>query len=282
MKSPAELISPIEHAEWLDQVTDPLSKLIANAVRPRMVRNVLSGSGLGHPLHPTLTDLPIGAWTMATLLDTCGGRAAEPAADLLVKAGLVAAVPTAASGLNDWSDTQGPETRVGLAHAAANSSALLMYLGSARARTRGHRRLGKLLGLFGFGTLMVGGYLGGYLSFSRGVNVNRTAWEARPSDWAPVLPDGDLGEGAARAVDAAGVRVLLVRDRGQIHALSNTCSHMGGPLDQGDVRDGCVTCPWHGSTWRLADGRIVRGPASSPQPHFQTRVSNGQIEIRTT
>src|SRR5436190_19421316 len=108
----------IERLEALDRVAKPAARAVGRAVRPRMVRNLLSGTNLGHPLHPMLTDLPIGAWTMATLLDAVGGATAAPAADLLVGAGVVAAVPTAASGLNDWSDTYGAETRVGLVHAA--------------------------------------------------------------------------------------------------------------------------------------------------------------------
>jgi nitrite reductase/ring-hydroxylating ferredoxin subunit len=279
MRLMTEIIDRIERTEALDAVSKPLVDFVAKAVRPRAVRNWLSGTPLGHPLHPMLTDVPIGAWTMASFLDLCGGEAAEPAADLLVKAGALAALPTAASGLNDWSDTYGPETRIGLVHAGANSSALLIYLASARARKHGHRGFGKLLGLLGLGTLVAGSYLGGHLSFGKGTNVNRTAWQEGPGEWTPVLAEAELGE-AARKVDAGGVPVLLCRDGGRIRALANTCSHMGGPLDEGTFADGCVTCPWHGSVFRLSDGGIVRGPATTAQPHYETRVQDGQIEVR--
>jgi nitrite reductase/ring-hydroxylating ferredoxin subunit len=182
-----------------------------------LVRNVLSGTNLGHPLHPALTDLPIGAWGMATLLDR-GGPRCEPGADLLVGAG--------------------------------------------------------------FSVLVAGAYLGGHLSFARAVNVNRTAVEDRPRDWTPVLSEAELGEGQHRRVNADGAPVLVARVDGQVWALANTCSHAGGPLDEGTVRDGCVVCPWHGSTFRLADGEIVRGPASAPQPSYETRVRDGKIELR--
>lgn len=270
----------LERADELDKAAKPLTGMVGRAVRPRVVRNLLSGTNQGHPLHPMLTDLPIGAWVMSALLDAAGGPAAEGAADLLVAAGVVTAVPTAASGLNDWSDTYGSETRVGLVHAALNTTALSLYLASLVARARGRRRGGKALGLAGLGMLLGGGYLGGYLSFVMGVNVNRTAWEHPPDQWTPVLADTELAEGEHRKADAGGAPVLLYRTGGQVYALASTCSHMGGPLEEGTISDGCVTCPWHGSIFRFADGAIVRGPASTPQPCYQTRIQDGRIEVR--
>ena len=157
-----------------------------------MARNLLSGTDLRQPLPPMLTDLPIGAWVMSAPPGAAGGPAAEAAADLLVTAGVVAAVPTAAAGLNDWSGTAGPETRVGLVHAALNTTAVSLYLASVAAGARGRRRGGQALGLAGLGVLPGGGYLGGHLCFVLSVEVNRTAWEQRPSQWTPVLADTAL------------------------------------------------------------------------------------------
>lgn len=151
----------LDRLEALDKVARPPAGAVGRAVRPRVVSNLLSGTDLGHPLHPVLTDLPIGAWVMSALLDAAGGPAAEGAADLLVAVGVVAAVPTAAAGLNDWSDTVGPETRVGLVHSALNTTALSLYLASLVARARGRRRGGKALGLAGLGVLLAGADLGG-------------------------------------------------------------------------------------------------------------------------
>jgi nitrite reductase/ring-hydroxylating ferredoxin subunit len=271
-----QTVRRLERLEALDKVARPLAGAVGRAVRPRVVRNLLSGTDLGHPLHPVLTDLPIGAWVMSALLDAAGGPAAEGAADLLVAAGVVAAVPTAAAGLNDWSDT----TRVGLVHAAVNTTALSLYLASVVARARGRRRGGKVLGLAGLGVLTGGAYLGGHLSFGMGVDVNRTAWEQRPDQWTPVLADTELADGQHRKADAGGVPVLLYRTAGTVYALDSTCSHMGGPLEEGTISDGCVICPWHGSTFRFADGSIVRGPASTPEPCYQTRIQDGRIEVR--
>jgi nitrite reductase/ring-hydroxylating ferredoxin subunit len=275
-----QTVRRLERLEALDKVAKPLAGAVRRAVRPRAVRNLFSGTDLGHPLHPVLTDLPIGAWVMSALLDAAGGSAAEGAADLLVAAGVVTAVPTAAAGLNDWSDTTGPETRVGLVHAAVNTTALSLYLASVVARARGRRRGGKALGLAGLGVLTGGAYLGGHLSFGMGVDVNRTAWEQRPDQWTPVLADTELADGQHGKADAGGVPVLLYRNAGQVYALDSTCTHMGGPLEDGTISDGCVICPWHGSTFRFADGSIVRGPASTPEPRYQTRIQDGRIEVR--
>ncbi len=280
MKILQQTVRRLERLEALDKVAKPLAEAVGRAVQPRVVRNLLSGTDLGEPLHPVLTDLPIGAWVMSALLDTAGGPAAEGAADLLVTAGVVAAVPTAAAGLNDWSYTAGPQTRVGLVHATLNTTALSLYLASAVARARGRRRGGKALSLAGLGVLVGGAYLGGHMSFGMGVDVNRTAWQQPPHQWTPVLAEAGLADGEHRKADADGVPVLLYRTAGTVHALASTCTHMGGPLEEGTISDGCVTCPWHGSTFRFADGSIVRGPASTPEPCYQTRIQDGRIEVR--
>lgn len=281
MGFPHELVRRIERFAILDKIAQPLARLVGKAVQPRRVRNLLSGTHLGHPAHPMLTDLPIGAWSMSALLDAVGGAKSEPAADLLVGAGILGAIPTAMTGLNDWSDTIGEETRVGAVHAVANVAALGLYAASLLARRSGRRGRGKALGLAGLGMLTVGGYLGGHLSYARAVNVNHTIFEHRPQEWTPVLADADLGEGEYRKVTADEAAVVLVRHQGRLYALSNTCSHAGGPLDEGELTDGCIVCPWHASTFRLTDGGIMRGPASTPQPVYQTRVHDGKIEIRS-
>ncbi|WP_221936714.1 Rieske 2Fe-2S domain-containing protein [Skermania sp. ID1734] len=275
-----DLVHRIEHADNLDRVAKPIASKVGELVKPRPVRNFLSGTWLGHPLHPLLSDLPIGAWSMAALLDALDVEAA----DILVGAGIVAAVPTAAAGANDWSDTYGEETRLGLVHAASNSTALVLQIASLLARRRDERGLGKALSLAGVAAMFVGGYLGGHLTFVKAVDVNHTAWPTGPDSWTSVIAEADLADGKPTKVDAGGVSVLLYRHGNTIQALANTCSHMGGPLDEGSVsHDGsgdCVTCPWHGSTFRLNDGEVVRGPATIPQPRYETRVTNGHIEVR--
>ncbi|GGT70935.1 hypothetical protein GCM10010177_30640 [Actinomadura citrea] len=276
MSMPHRAVHRLENAEGLDKVAEPVSSAVQWAVRPRIVRDLLSGTKLGHPLHPALTDAAIGAWSMAGLLDLAGGSEAEPVADLLTAAGVAAAVPTALTGLNDWCDTLGAERRVGLVHAGINTAALALYAASLFARTR----KAKALRFAGFTAMGVSAYLGGHLTFTRGLNVNRTAWQQGPDDWTPVLAASELAEGEHRTADADGVRILLYRTATKLHAIAATCTHMGGPLGEGTIENGCVTCPWHGSTFRLDDGGIERGPASAPQPCYEARIQNGRIEVR--
>jgi len=128
--------------------------------------------------------------------------------------------------------------------------------------------------------LLGGADLGGHPCFVMGVDVNRTAWEQRPDQWTQVLADTELADGEHRKANAGGVPVLLYRTDGTVYAPASTCTHMGGPLEEGTISDGCVTCPWPGSTFRFADGSIVRGPATTPEPCYQTRIQNGRIEVR--
>lgn len=281
-----DAVSRLERWEILDRVAEPLRKAAHALVAPRVVRNALSGIPTGHPLHAVLTDIPIGAWSMAALLDgkamlsPKGGPDFEPAADLLVAAGLAAAVPTAAAGLNDWSDTYGPTERVGVVHAAMNTAALGLYAASLAARRAGHRPAGRALAFAGLGVLTVGGYLGGHLTYSKGVKVSHTAYHEGPLEWEDVLGEDELEGGKPTLVQLGDVPLLVTRDGGRIVALDNVCTHAGGPLNEGTFENGCVTCPWHGSTFRLSDGAPVLGPASAPQPSYETRVRDGRVQVR--
>ncbi|MFN2557108.1 MAG: Rieske 2Fe-2S domain-containing protein [Nitriliruptorales bacterium] len=276
-----ELVEQLGRMDVLDAVARPLSKKIAGAVRPRPLKDLLSGTWLGHPVHPMLTDVPIGAWAGALVVDLAGGRQGQQAADVLIGLGLLTALPTAATGLSDWSDHLGEERRIGLVHAVANVTAVACYGLSLLARRRGARRRGLAWSLAGGAAVAAGGYLGGHLTYAQGVNVNRNAWHDGVDEWTPVLDDADLREQEPVAVEAGDTRVLLVRQRGQVHALAGRCGHAGGPLHEGTLEDGCIICPWHGSTFRLEDGELVHGPATIPQPAYETRVEDGSILIRS-
>ena len=269
--------------EQLDGGAERVSAAVRGAIGAGPLKDMLSGTWLGHALHPLLSDVPIGTWTSATLLDLFGGRGTEKAADRLIAVGVAAALPTAASGFSDWADTtltSAPVRRIGLVHAAANTASLALYGLSWAARKRGRRRTGVALGLAGAGTLAVGGHLGGHLSYSRGVGVDQTAFEYGPEDWTPALADAALGEGEAKTVDVADVTVMVTRREGRVYALRDRCSHRGGPLHEGTLEDGCIICPWHASAFRLEDGSVERGPAVAPQPAYDVRVREGSIEVR--
>ena len=270
----------LEEADALDEPAEKLVKVVGPATRPRMVKNALSGTWLGHRFHPLMVPLPIGFWTGALLFDLIATRRARWAADTLVGAGIVAAVPTAAAGLSDWADAEPDARRVGLVHASCNTLALLCYSSSLVARLLGRRKAGVGLGLAGATAISVGGYLGGHLSYVQAVGVEKKRFAGGPSSWTPVLDAADLGEGAPRVVRAGDTEVLLVREGDRLHALWASCTHECGPLAEGRFADGNVTCPWHGSTFRLADGKVVRGPAAASQPVYETRVVDGKIEVR--
>jgi nitrite reductase/ring-hydroxylating ferredoxin subunit/uncharacterized membrane protein len=270
----------LEEADALDEPAGKLAGVVAAATRPRLVKNALSGTWLGHRFHPLMVPLPIGFWSGALLFDLVATRRARWAADVLVGAGIAAAVPTAAAGLSDWSDTEPEARRVGLVHASMNSLALLCYSASLVARLLGRRKAGVGLGLAGATAISAGGYLGGHLSYVQAVGVERKRFAGGPAEWTGVLDAAELEEGRPRVVRAGDADVLLFREGNRLHALWASCTHQGGPLAEGSFADGCVTCPWHGSTFRLADGKVVRGPAAASQPVYEARVTDGKVEVR--
>jgi len=270
----------LEKAEALDEPAEMVVKVVGPAVQPRPVKNVLSGVWLGHRFHPLLVPLPIGFWSGALIFDLIATRRSRWAADVLVGAGIAAAVPTAAAGLSDWADAEPEGRRVGLVHASCNTLALLCYSASLAARLLGRRKAGVGLGLAGAAAISAGGYLGGHLSYVQQVGVEKKRIAGGPKEWTAVLDAADLAEGAPRVIRADDTDVLLVREGNRLHALWAHCTHELGPLAEGKFADGCVTCPWHGSTFRLADGKVVRGPAAASQPVYEARVTDGKIEVR--
>ena len=276
-----ELPLQVDQMDSLDQVAEPLAEAVERAAPAGSpVNEALSGTALGHPLHPPLTDVVIGAWTSAVALDWLGGKRGRPAADRLVALGVLSALPTAAAGLNDWATVDGPIRRLGLVHGTTNVVATGLFGTSWLARKAGRRFFGKLLALAGYGTVSVGAFLGGHLSFRRGVGVDHTAFVEAPEDWTAVADETTMRESEPVLIERAGVEILLVRQGGSLYALLDRCAHQGGPLHEGKLEDGCVICPWHSSRYRLSDGAALSGPTAHPQPAFQVRVSDGTVEVR--
>jgi len=260
---------------------EPAADAVQSAVRavPQPVRDLLDGVWLGNPLHPALTDVPVGAWTAAFLLDLLG---ADEAADAALAVGVAGAVPAALTGLNDWSHLKGETKRLGIVHALLNSGALVLNLGSLALRRGGARGPGRVLSAAGFALASFSAHLGGELSFGYGVRVNRTAWEEPRDRYLAVLDESDLEGGKLCKADLEGVAVLVARSErtGEVCAIANTCTHLGGPLDEG-TRDGdSVVCPWHGSRFDLCSGDVEGGPAVYPEPRFEARVRAGKVEVR--
>lgn len=282
------LTGKLEQAASLDPTVDAVTAVVDKTVPRGPVKDALHGRWLGHALHPLLVALPIGMFSSASLLDFTGDEGSRRAARQLVGAGVLLVAPTAASGLADWSDLgafRGPR-RVGLVHAGANVVATLLYGASWVARRNGHHRRGRNLALAGAMGLSVGGYLGGHLAYSEGVAVNRNADEQRePREWTDAAAVADVAEGQLHRVTVADQPVLLACRNGKVYAIGGTCSHYGGPLDEGELvgsSDACVVCPWHGSRFHLADGSVAGGPATIPQLSYEVRTIDDRLQVKVS
>jgi nitrite reductase/ring-hydroxylating ferredoxin subunit/uncharacterized membrane protein len=278
-----DAVDRLENAQTLDPVITAVRRVVRSVLRRQSVRDALHGVWLGHPLHPALTDIPIGTWTAAAVLDALPGTA--NAAATMIATGCVGYVPTVLAGWTDWSDLQEQQQRVGLVHAAGGAAAFSCYVASLTARAHGRTVRGKAWAYAGFAFVTATGYLGGHLAYRQAAGVNHVeaVQHVFPSGWHAIgeldeFPDAEL---AQRSV--GGVGLVVVRRGRHIDVLADACSHLAAPLSEGtftaESGQGCVVCPWHGSTFRLSDGGVVHGPATAPMPHFLTRIVNGQVEV---
>jgi len=279
----------IADQEWLDELADP----VQNAVKEFLVsteglKDILHGTWLGHPLHPVLTDIPVGAWTVALALDALAGMSGredlESGADAAVGIGLLGAVGSALTGLADWSETGARSKKIGFVHASLNIVATTLYATSWVMRSRNNdRRTAVGLSMLGYVAASAAGYLGGHLVFGEQVGVDHTATADanEPQKFTAVMAEADLRENKPTRVDANGVAVLLHKSNGRVRAISATCPHLGGPLDEGKVIGDVIQCPWHQSELSLEDGSVVKGPTTFPARCFDVRVRAGKIEVRS-
>jgi nitrite reductase/ring-hydroxylating ferredoxin subunit/uncharacterized membrane protein len=283
-----DLAAQIDRLGWLRTLSDWLTGVLG-PVREQHQDNLAlellhGGRWAGHPLHPALSDLPIGLWVGVVVLDATdrgpAPRRGLDAAGMLSAAGILAACATALTGLTDWTVSDDQDRRVGLFHGLLNTVGLGLQGASLGTRMAGHRGPASALGAASLTVTAAAGYLGGHLVFTKGVMVNRVAWATGPRRWTRALPDADLPDDSPTAVEAEGRQIMLYRHQGRLYAIDNICSHAGGLLSRGPVADLTVTCPLHGSRFALADGSVRRGPASQPQPVLPTRIRNGWIEVR--
>jgi len=225
-----DTINVIEDQEWLEAPSTTVAEVVSKMLtqpsgRPTGLSDFLNGVWLGHPLHPLLTDVPIGAWTMTMTLDGLGmltrRRDFNLGADVTLGVGLLGALASAATGLAQWQYTIGRQRRMGFTHATLNVAAVGLYGVSLFCRLRGGRAIGRMLATLGYGMMTVSAYIGGDLVYKERLGVTH-------------IPEQELPE------------------------------------------------TWHGSRFRLKDGSIVNGPATFPQPVYETRVRDGMIEVRAT
>ncbi len=254
----------------------------------RMVADLLHGTWLGHPLHPVLTDVTIGAWSLGTFFDLLslvnGSEEAETTADSLTRLGNLSALPTALAGLADYSAIPRHAADTGLTHAALNGLAYGCYLASAQARGNGTRDRAIALSTIGATLMLASAYLGGHMVYDQRVGVNHAIRAGGPKEWTPVLALDELPQGRPQRIMVENSPVLLYRGRDRVMAIGAICAHAGGPLEEGDIYENGhgahVQCPWHDSVFDLEDGSVVHGPSTYAVPAYDTRVRDGRIELR--
>ncbi|MGZ8851711.1 MAG: DUF2231 domain-containing protein [Thermoanaerobaculia bacterium] len=279
----------IAEQEWIDSLAEPLQQTIRDLLKQTLeLKNALHGTWLGHPLHPVLTNIPVGAWTVALALDGLEGVTGREdfaaGADAAIAIGLLGALGAAVTGLTDWSETGGRSRKIGLTHGLLNIAATSLYTASWILRARKKQRATAVgLSLLGYAIAGASAYLGGHLVFGEQVGVDHTATANanEPRKFVVVMKESELRENQPARADADGVAVLLFKRNGQIRAITETCPHLGGPLSEGKVVGDAIQCPWHQSELSLEDGSVVNGPTTYPARCFDVRVRAGNIEVRS-
>ncbi|TMR13728.1 Rieske 2Fe-2S domain-containing protein [Nonomuraea turkmeniaca] len=269
----------------MDRPIRVLAKAIRRRIKPGRLRDLLHGVPIGEPLHPPLASVSLGCWLSTAVLDLA--RADPRAARVLLATGVANALPTAAAGLTDWSSLHREQQRVGFVHMVANLTALSLFSASLAVRMRGHERPGKILSFTGLGVGMLGAYLGGHLAYRQAAGANHAPQVSHlvPLGWHDLCPIKDLPDGRPVARRLGYIQLFVLRQGDGVTVMVDHCPHLAGPLHQGrlvmDNGEACVVCPWHGSTFRLADGSVRHGPATAPAPTFETRIRrDGTIQVR--
>jgi nitrite reductase/ring-hydroxylating ferredoxin subunit/uncharacterized membrane protein len=284
-RKPAALAERVEQAHALDPVVHWLSDGVVRALPAGPRTDALHGVPFGQPAHPALVRLPLGCWMSAVLLDLFGGT--DRAARMLIGTGVAVTVPAAATGLADWSALHRDQQRVGLVHGVCQASAASLFLGSLAARASGRTRHGRVLSGCGLLMATAGAYLGGHLALRLGAGASHAEQVSHLSGlgWHDLCGLDQLPDHRPVRRQLGYLSLLVYRQGGEVNVLSDRCSHLGGPLHQGRIvierGAACVACPWHGSTFAIADGTVVHGPATARQPAFETRVTaDGRVELR--
>jgi nitrite reductase/ring-hydroxylating ferredoxin subunit/uncharacterized membrane protein len=276
---------------WLDPVADAVQKAFGAfygvlGSPGQAIKNVMHGTAvLRHPLHPALTDVPVGAWTLGVLADwlfIVTGRVPAVAGDLALAVGLAGAILSALTGLTDFHETVGHERRTAIVHGLVMTFVVVVEIVSLALRLSvpSVRLLAIVLSTIAWLLLLLGAYVGGHLTFGIGAAVNHNAFFAGPANFVRVGSRDDFPEGEMRRVDAAGLPVVILRREGLLYAMGAVCSHAGGPLNEGKLDGDVVTCPWHFSKFCFRDAHVVGGPATFDQPALIARERGGIVEVK--
>jgi nitrite reductase/ring-hydroxylating ferredoxin subunit/uncharacterized membrane protein len=280
----------LERQSWLDPVAGWIQNAIGAVFRAlgplgRPLKDFLHGTtSLGHPLHPALTDVPLGAWTTGLVIDYLSittDVVPRAGGTIALAVGLAAALGAAVTGYTDFHETFGLERRAAAAHGLWMTVVVVLETVSLVLRLVGGGLYGTAVGFAtaGFVLASVGMYLGGHVVYGFGTMINRGAFVQGFRKTVEVGTPADFPDGEMRLVDAKGMAVLITRYHSQLYAISSVCSHAGGPLDKGKLDDDVVTCPWHGSRFCVRDGAVRGGPATFPQPQLGVREADGKVEV---
>jgi nitrite reductase/ring-hydroxylating ferredoxin subunit/uncharacterized membrane protein len=286
-------------AHWLTRLMDaqrrwvrPLGDIthrVDHAIFRAMpaVRDVLNGRWLGHPIHAVLTDAPIGILFLVIVFDVVGQPVAAGWALLL---GVLAMAAAALAGLADYADTDGLARERATLHATLMTGALVLYLVDGALRLGGPAEAPASaaavgLSVVAFVVLAAAAFVGGDVVYVTGNMVSRHAFRGAGTKWlalepAELDPDGSIPEGHPVKARLGINTIVLVRTGATILALHDSCAHAGCSLSDGRVIAGSgsaalVECDCHGSRFRLADGRVVRGPSLYDQPAYEVRPRDG-------
>ena len=252
----------------------------------KLLQDFLNGSWLGHSLHPVLTDVVVGGFTMLIVLDLVslvfGANFRDPSL-IILGISILAGLGAVLSGLTDYKDTAtGDERNLATLHGWTNIIALLFYGVAFFVRLGDGLVLGQVLGIIGYLIISVGAYIGGHVVFKYGYMVNYNAFSKgkRAKEFTAVLPAADLPENAPTRAMLGATALVLVRRGDLVYALKQTCSHAGGPLAEGALVGDTIVCPWHASAFRLSDGAVRHGPAATRQVAYRARIADGQVEVQ--
>ena len=278
----------VDALPFLDGVSESIQPKVREVVEAggTTALNVLDGVWFEAPLHPVLTDVPVGSWTAALVFDgldaLSGRRAMRNAADASLAFGVASGFAAAAVGLSDWRYLSGGSRRMGMAHGLLNGGGLALNVASLALRAAGRRKAGRLAFLAGYSLNGMGAHLGGELSYKYGLRVDRNVFEGSgPDEFTPVISEDEVPKEGVLRVEADGVGVLLSRSSdGEVCAIAAACNHFGGPLEQGEREGDTIICPLHNSRFDLCSGKVLDGPAVFPQSRYQTRVRDGHIEVK--
>jgi nitrite reductase/ring-hydroxylating ferredoxin subunit/uncharacterized membrane protein len=243
------------------------------------VRDFLNGRWLGHPIHPALTDLPIGILLLVIVFDVLG----EPVAALFALAfGILTMLAAAVAGFADYADTDGRARQRATLHSVLMIVALLGYLLSFFFRTGTGEPSPEAFwsSIIGFLLLTAGAFVGGDVTYALGNMVSRHAWRGAGAKWIALEPAeldglGQIPEGRPIKAKLGINQLVLVRQGERILALHDTCAHAGGPLNEGRLVDGQIECPWHASRYRMESGQVTQGPSVYDQPAYEVRAREG-------